>query len=247
MEGDSRINPPSIVLACWLFITAMISIGFASPLYNGPGHCPTELVLMPSNQWTLPRCNSAEKDKQLQPKSRSIKVNTLHEPSGSKILSSLPGRRQPSGLENALSSGHAKKKDSPFYPLILQAANRHQLDPALIKAVIMAESRYNPNAISKKGAKGLMQLMPGTAEALGVEDGFNPEHNIDAGVRYLKQLMNQFNGDLKLALAAYNAGSRRVREFQGIPPIKATQEYIKNVLKYYSFYKKQMAGEIGRL
>ena len=89
--------------------------------------------------------------------------------------------------------------------------------------------------------------MPGTAEALGVEDGFNPEHNIDAGVRYLKQLMNQFNGDLKLALAAYNAGSRRVREFQGIPPIKATQEYIKNVLKYYSFYKKQMAGEIGRL
>jgi soluble lytic murein transglycosylase-like protein len=122
--------------------------------------------------------------------------------------------------------------------IIRKAAKRYQVDPSLIRAIIMAESSYNPKAVSKKGAMGLMQLMPRTAEALGVEDSFNPEHNINGGVRYFKQLLNQFDGDVKLALAAYNAGSGRVREYNGIPPFKATQYYIKKVFEYRKGYQK---------
>jgi soluble lytic murein transglycosylase-like protein len=109
----------------------------------------------------------------------------------------------------------------------------------------MAESGYNPKAISKKGAKGLMQLMPKTAEALGVEDSFNPAHNVDAGVEYFKKLLNRFDGDVTLALAAYNAGSRKVIEYKGVPPFKATEYYIKKVLKYYQVYRAQAESETG--
>jgi soluble lytic murein transglycosylase-like protein len=136
------------------------------------------------------------------------------------------------------------KKERRFHPIILQAAGRHNIDPALVKAIIMAESGYNPNAISKKGAKGLMQLMPSTAEALGVEDAFNPEQNISGGVRYFKQLVNRFDGDVKLALAAYNAGSKKVRHYQGIPPYKSTHYYIEKVFKYYELYKDQMTEDL---
>lgn len=91
-----------------------------------------------------------------------------------------------------------------------------------------------------------MQLMPGTARALGVEDVFDPRQNISGGVRYFKQLVNQFDGDVKLALAAYNAGSKNVRRYKGIPPFKVTQYYIKNVFKYYQLYKNQMLENIDR-
>ena len=110
----------------------------------------------------------------------------------------------------------------------------------------MAESGYNPKAVSKRGAKGLMQLMPETAEALGVEDIFNPRQNIAGGVQYFKHLVNRFSGDVKLALAAYNAGSRYVRNYNGVPPFKATRHYIKEVFKYYQQYKKQTSGGIDR-
>ena len=101
----------------------------------------------------------------------------------------------------------------------------------------MAESGYDPAAISKKGAMGLMQLMPATAVAMGVEDFFDPEHNVNAGVKYLKKLLDQFDGDLLLAVAAYNAGSMKVRKYQGIPPYKATRIYVKKVFEYYKHYQ----------
>jgi len=104
----------------------------------------------------------------------------------------------------------------------------------------MAESSYNPMAISKKGAIGLMQLMPTTAAALGVEDSLNPEHNINGGVKYLKKLLKRFEGDLELALAAYNAGSKKVKKYNGIPPYKATQRFVKKVFRYYHQYKKEI-------
>ena len=134
-----------------------------------------------------------------------------------------------------------------FSPIIFQAASRHQVDASLIKAVIMAESRYNPLAISKMGAKGLMQLMPGTAKALGVKDAFNPEHNVNGGVKYLKQLLEKFDGNVTLALAAYNAGSKHVRDYKGVPPFKATRHYIKKVFKYYQYFKKNLAREINQV
>jgi len=132
------------------------------------------------------------------------------------------------------------KKERLFRPIILQASNRYQVDPAIIQAIIMAESSYNPKAVSRRGAKGLMQLMPRTARALGVKDSFNPEHNINGGVKYFKQLLNQFDGDLKLALAAYNAGSRKVRRYKGVPPFKATHRYIKKVFEYHRYYRGLM-------
>jgi soluble lytic murein transglycosylase-like protein len=135
-------------------------------------------------------------------------------------------------------SHSVKIRERLFDSIIRQAASRYQVDPYLVKAIIMAESSYNPKAISKKGAKGLMQLMPKTAKALGVEDSFNPEHNINAGVKYFKQLLNQFNGDVKLALAAYNAGSKRVKKYKGIPPYKATQYYVKKVFEYHEHFRE---------
>ncbi len=143
--------------------------------------------------------------------------------------------------EYRLSSIGSKDAERLLHPIVIQAAGRYQVDPALVKAIIMAESGYNARAISKRGAKGLMQLMPATARALGVEDVFNPKQNISGGVRYFKQLVNQFDGDVTLALAAYNAGSRNVRHYQGIPPFKATRYYIKKVFEYYQIYKGQMA------
>ncbi len=139
-----------------------------------------------------------------------------------------------------------KREEILYGAIIEQASDRHQVDPALVKAIIMAESGFNSNAISKKGAKGLMQLMPKTAEALGVEDSFNPEENIDAGVGYFRNLLNRFDGDIELALAAYNAGSRKVRKYRGVPPFRATKYYIKKVLKYYQTYKGPMLAETGR-
>jgi soluble lytic murein transglycosylase-like protein len=137
------------------------------------------------------------------------------------------------------------RAEGVYHPIILKAADRYKVDPALVKAIIMVESSYNPKAVSRKGAKGLMQLMPRTAASLGVEDIFNPEHNIDAGVRYFSTLLSQFNGDTRLALAAYNAGSRKVRMYDGIPPFKTTQSYVKKVFEYYNYYKEKMMPDIN--
>lgn len=130
----------------------------------------------------------------------------------------------------------------PFYDIVLQAAQEYHVDAALIRAIIMAESSNNPCAVSHRGAQGLMQLMPTTAKWLGVEDAFNPEANIDAGVRYFRRLLDRFDGDVELALAAYNAGSRYVRKYKGVPPFKATRIYIKKVLKYHQHFSDEMAA-----
>ena len=131
-----------------------------------------------------------------------------------------------------------KKAERLFRPLILRAARRHQVDPAWVQAIIMAESSFNPNAVSNRGAVGLMQLMPATAKALGVEDAFNPEQNINGGVLYFKKLLKEFRGNVRLALAAYNAGTRIVRKYQDVPPFKTTRAYVKKVFEYYWHYKQ---------
>jgi soluble lytic murein transglycosylase-like protein len=126
--------------------------------------------------------------------------------------------------------------EQDFYPIISIVAKQHEVDPFIVKAIIRAESSYNPKAVSNKGAKGLMQLMPVTARELGVKNSFDPVQNIDGGVRYFKMLLDRYKGNVKLALAAYNAGSGKVQEYNGIPPYKATRIYIKKVLKYQKQY-----------
>lgn len=130
-----------------------------------------------------------------------------------------------------------QNKEIVYIDIIDDAAERYKIDPALIKAIILAESKYDHKAVSKRGAVGLMQLMPATADALGVEDMYDPVHNINAGVKYIKQLLELYNGDVELALAAYNAGSNKVKKYKGIPPYKATKTYIKKVFEYYWGYQ----------
>ena len=144
---------------------------------------------------------------------------------------------QHSGLQAQKKAKHHRLSLS-FEPIIDKAADEFKIDPSLIKAVIMAESRYNPKAISKRGARGLMQLMPATAKSLGVNDSFDPEENIFGGSLYLKTLIDKFDGDIKLALAAYNAGSRHVKKYGGVPPFKQTKLYIHKVFKYHQLYKE---------
>jgi hypothetical protein len=130
-----------------------------------------------------------------------------------------------------------KSTENRYHSLIVKTACRYKVEPAIIKAIIMAESGFDPKAVSKVGARGLMQLMPRTARSLGVEDIFKPAHNIDAGVRYFKYLLDKYDGKIRLALAAYNAGSNNVRKYGGVPPFKATEFYINKVLKYYEAYR----------
>jgi soluble lytic murein transglycosylase-like protein len=117
--------------------------------------------------------------------------------------------------------------------LAAQAAARYGLDPQLVLAVVAVESNFEPRAVSPRGAQGLMQLMPGTAESLGVRDALDPAANLDAGARHLLSLLDFYRGDLRRALAAYNAGVGAVSRHGGVPPYRETQEYVKKVLRLY--------------
>jgi soluble lytic murein transglycosylase-like protein len=129
--------------------------------------------------------------------------------------------------------------DPKIEDVIQQMAARHGVDPNLIKAIIKTESNNNPKAVSSKGARGLMQLMPPTARDLGVTNSLDPAQNVDGGVRYLKQLMAQYGGNLELSLAAYNAGPGAVGRHGGVPPYRETQQYVKKIGTLYGSLRTQ--------
>lgn len=132
--------------------------------------------------------------------------------------------------------GRVSRNPAEFDRIINSCSTEFGVDKALVKAVIHAESGYNPNAVSSKGAAGLMQLMPGTAHDLKVADSFNPSDNIRGGVRYLRFLLDTFKGNVSLALAAYNAGLGKVAKHGGIPPYQETRNYVSKVLDYQRNY-----------
>jgi soluble lytic murein transglycosylase-like protein len=115
-----------------------------------------------------------------------------------------------------------------------QAAARHNVDPSLVRSVVKVESNFNPNAVSRKGAMGLMQLMPSTARSLNVSNPFDPQQNVDAGVRHLRRLLDSYGGDVRLSLAAYNAGSGAVARSAGVPRFRETQNYVRRITNLYN-------------
>ena len=130
-------------------------------------------------------------------------------------------------------------KNVDLKTIVAAASSQHQIDADFIASVIAAESANNPHAVSPKGAQGLMQLMPSTASKLGVKDSFDPADNVDGGVRYLRQLLLLYNGDMAKALAAYNAGPQRVQQYNGVPPYRETHAYVARIIK--DFNRKKLA------
>ncbi|MFH1018727.1 MAG: lytic transglycosylase domain-containing protein [Pseudomonadota bacterium] len=126
-----------------------------------------------------------------------------------------------------------------LHQLISTYADQFDLEAPLVEAVVKAESEYDPMAVSAKGARGLMQLMPATARSLGVENPHDPEENLRGGVRHLKRLMTTFNGDMDRAIAAYNAGEGAVSKFKGVPPYAETVDYVAKVRKYYREFRER--------
>lgn len=189
--------------------------------------------------------NEQVEEKKVSPEAKNIGIptNEIKLDFTTKKVEEVTSHSAPDMSADVVVSLALGKKSELFHPIIVKAASRYEVDPALVKAIIMAESGYNPQAVSRQGAEGLMQLMPRTARSLGVEDSFNPEHNVNGGVKYLKQLLDEFDDNLKFALAAYNAGSSKVRRHRGIPPIKATQYYVNRVFEYYQYYKNEAVRE----
>lgn len=149
--------------------------------------------------------------------------------SNNKLSSSKPFKPSSDG-ENA----------NAFDDIIASASQRHDVDASLIKAVIRAESNFNPDARSSKGALGLMQLMPGTASDMQVFNAFNPQQNIEGGTKYLRMLLDLYKDNIELALAAYNSGSQNVDRYGGIPPFPETQDYVRKVTAFNDRFKQRL-------
>ena len=149
----------------------------------------------------------------------------------SKVL--VRGRSTASASCVGLTAQSMDQRAAQYAPLIQKVSLKHGLSPQLVSAVMRVESCYDKRAVSRAGARGLMQLMPGTARQLGVRDSFDPEQNVDGGVRYLARMMARFNNRLEHALAAYNAGPEAVEAYRDIPPFPETKSYVTRILKLY--------------
>ena len=152
---------------------------------------------------------------------------------GSISLTNVPSDSRYQKIEIESSRFHTTLSEQELEPVIRRHSSQQQIHPALIRAVIKAESDFDPRAVSRAGAIGLMQLMPQTAIRLDVRDMYNPDDNVGGGAKYLRQLLDRFHGNLPLALAAYNAGENAVDRYQALPPFDETRQYVRKVLRYY--------------
>ncbi|RCX30596.1 lytic transglycosylase domain-containing protein [Thioalbus denitrificans] len=185
----------------------------------------------------LPAAASAEVYKFVDPDGRVTYTDTRHQPAWMKLVKTWKGWALPRTSTAALKSGRKQFTDT-----IASAAREQGLPEALVHAVVSAESAYRPDAVSRAGAVGLMQLMPETAKRYGVTDRTDPEQNVRGGTRYLRDLLEMFDNDTTLAIAAYNAGEGAVQKYGNtIPPYAETQEYVRRVKAYYA----QFSGEQG--
>lgn len=151
------------------------------------------------------------------------------EPEAPREAATAPKSRPASSVPSA-----SMNIPAAYLELINSACDRHGIDPSLVHAIVKVESDFNPYALSRKGAMGLMQLMPQTAVDMNIKNSFNPAENIDGGVKYLRYLIDRYEGNLSLALAAYNSGETAVKRWGTVPPFKETQNYVKRILKIYN-------------
>ncbi len=154
-------------------------------------------------------------------------------------LAAQNGTTETLGDANPAPNAPAMVPPAQIDQLVQSNAMHWSVDPALVKAIIANESGFNANATSKVGAQGLMQLMPGTAAGLGVTNAYDPAQNVWGGTKYIKGLLDRFNGDVRLAVAAYNAGPNAVEKYGGVPPYAETQNYVQNVLASYQKYRNR--------
>jgi len=181
--------------------------------------------------------------------SASAKVRIQVQNGRKVIFNDGVGEKRPFGVKPSNDQWLAARisRPSAFDPLIARSANNHSLDPRLVKSVVLVESGFNASAVSRKGARGLMQLMPGTASRHGVKDMHDPAENIAGGTKYLSHLLDLFDGNLEKSLAAYNAGEAAVTRYGGIPPYDETRDYVRKALTaYYGMpYGGAGAGSLG--
>ena len=183
----------------------------------------------PMNQIELPPKDSVQSfDNVLKSTAKSQFGMLLKNKAAEKVNASLYTSQIPANI-----NFHKRASKSEILDIINEVSNKYDVDPKLIEALVKQESGFNPNAKSKDGALGLMQLMPATAKGLGVTDPMDPRQNIEGGVRYVKSMLDRFNGNIILALAAYNAGPNAVRKYDGVPPYKETQNYVRSILSNY--------------
>ena len=178
----------------------------------------------------------------LSPQSLQAEIYQYIDANGTISLTNVPTDLRYRRVSNQPNQLHPTLSERELGPMISRSSQQHRLHPALIRAVIKAESDFDPLAVSRAGAIGLMQLMPQTAVRLNVRDLYDPEDNIGGGTKYLRQLLDRFSGNLPLALAAYNAGEHVVDRYRGLPPIDETRQYVRKVIRYYrSFLMKDVA------
>ena len=177
------------------------------------------------------------------PADLSAEIYSFRDENGVLHFSNAPtsARYRYSGPETSMRASiyYPSSRINAYDDIIREASLNHGMQFELIKAMIHAESNFDPNAISQSGAIGLMQIMPENLNAFGISDPFDPRDNVMGGTRYLRQLMEKYNSDLSLSLAAYNAGPGAVDKYQDIPPFPETENYVEKVLRYYTLYRNQ--------
>jgi soluble lytic murein transglycosylase-like protein len=170
------------------------------------------------------------------PRDLQAEVYQYIDAKGTIALTNVPSDNRYRRIDLQPNRLHPVLSEEELEPMISRFSQQHQLHPALIRAVIKAESDFDPRAVSRAGAIGLMQLMPQTAVRLDVRDLYDPEDNIGGGTKYLRQLLDRFRGNLPLALAAYNAGEHVIDRYRTLPPFGETRQYVRKVLRYYRLF-----------